>query len=286
MESKYSELKIYTDQSNLELLSTALVMLNIQGIVNLSDDMGVAIYLPTAELNNHWEDKLIKILTQFGIKRSDYQFQQTDNIDLDWGKEWKPYYHKTQISHFMAIVPRWQKQEVKSQYDILMDPEESFGSGEHTTTKLCLQALEQVITDQQSLIDVGTGTGILAIAARKFGVKQIYACDIDAPSVKNAQDNIEYNVGLQNVTLAVNSLLTDVKQTADLITANMLEAPITQLIPQLPAHLNQNGLVIISGILNKSVARITDQLNKQNIKVIHIALENDWACLIAQKENQ
>lgn len=286
MESKYSELKIYTDRSNLELLSTALVMLNIQGIVNLSDDKGVAIYLPTAELNNHWEDKLIKILTQFGIKRSDYQFRQTDNIDLNWGKEWKTYYHKTQISHFMAIVPRWQKQEVKSQYDILMDPEESFGSGEHTTTKLCLQALEQVITNQQSLIDVGTGTGILAIAAHKFGVKQIYACDIDAPSVKNAQDNIKYNVGLHNVTLAVNSLLTGVKQTADLITANMLEAPITQLIPQLPEHLNQNGLVIISGILNKSVARITEQLNRQKIKVIHIALENDWACLIAQKENQ
>ncbi|UQS83527.1 50S ribosomal protein L11 methyltransferase [Bombilactobacillus thymidiniphilus] len=284
-EKRWSQLQIITAPQNFEIITNALIIQEINGIENLPQDTGLAIYLPEKSLTAAWFDQLTQLLTEWGLSSNQYNFKVTTDVDMHWGSSWQPYYQVVPITHFMAIVPSWQRDQVKSNYDILINPEESFGTGEHPTTKLCLQALEQIVDRQQKMIDVGTGTGVLAIAGYKLGIPKIYGYDLEESAVQVARANFALNSS--NTTAFVvqqNSLLDGIDQKADLIVANMLIKPIKALIPQLATHLIAKGQVIISGILPTQVAQVSALLLKQQIKVQQTTCTADWACLIAQKE--
>lgn len=286
MEKNWSQLQILTNPENFELVTNALIIQQITGIENLNHDRGLAIYLPSEQLTKDWCHQLQITLNQLGLTDSAYQLQIIANVNMHWGQNWAPYYQPVRISHFMSIIPSWQKDLVQSPYDILMDPQESFGSGEHATTKLCLQALEEVVNHQESLIDVGTGTGILAIAAAKLGVKTLYGYDISDEAIVVAQKNFNLNCPQEKFQVAVNSLLDNITNSAEIITANMLEEPIRALIPQLAPHLKANGHVIISGILETKIADITQLLKQEHLAIIKTSAAQGWGCIIAQKERR
>lgn len=284
MADNWKQLNILTSQTNFELVTNALIIQGITGIENLPQDQGLAIYLPATQLTAEWCEHLQQTLKDLGLAGKDYQLQVLADVDWQWGNKWATYYRPVRISHFMSIIPSWQKQQVTSPYDILMDPQESFGSGEHPTTKLCLQALTNIVNQQNSLIDVGTGSGILAIAAAKFGINNIWGYDISAAAIKVAEKNFKLNCPQAHFQGQVNSLLDNVDQSADIITANMLEEPIRQLIPQLFQHLHEHGCVIISGILAQKLTAIIQLLQDQHFQLLQTSTAQGWGCLIAQKE--
>lgn len=284
MADNWKQLNILTSQTNFELVTNALIIQGITGIENLPQDQGLAIYLPATQLTAEWCEHLQQTLKDLGLAGKDYQVQLIADVDWQWGNKWAPYYRPVRISHFMSIIPSWQKQQVASPYDILMDPQESFGSGDHPTTKLCLQALTNIVNQQDSLIDVGTGSGILAIAAAKFGINNIWGYDISAAAIKVAEKNFKLNCPQAHFQGQVNSLLDNVDQSADIITANMLEEPIRQLIPQLFQHLHEHGCVIISGILAQKLTAIIQLLQDQHFQLLQTSTAQGWGCFIAQKE--
>ncbi|MBA1434615.1 50S ribosomal protein L11 methyltransferase [Bombilactobacillus bombi] len=284
MQDNWTQFQILTTAENFELVSNALIINHVTGIETLANNEGLAVYLPASQLSVTWQQNLRKTLQDLGLNAADYHFNVLSNVDLHWGKNWAPFYKPVFISHFMSIIPRWQKKSLEGPYDIFMDPQEAFGSGEHATTKLCLQALELFVSQQKSLIDVGTGTGILAIAACKLGIRQLWGTDISSKAVAVAQENFQFNCPQAKFAVQTGSLLTDLSQKADIITANMLEEPIRQLIPQLNNHLNSKGLVIISGILAEHTLSIQELLQQEGFQILQSSFTQGWGCIVGQKE--
>lgn len=283
--TQWWQLQILTDVRNFDLMSAALISLQVSGIANLPDDRGLVAFVPEQQLHSHWCDQLTTLLEQWHLAPDQYQLTIKPQAPVNWGKQWRPYYHAVQITHFMKIVPAWQTEQTIGPYDILLDPKESFGTGIHPTTRLCLQLLEQVVGQQQTMIDVGTGTGILAIAARKLGIKQILGVDIDTAAVTVARENYDRNCHDKAFTVRQNSLLAGIKDKADLITANLLEDPVRQLVPSLANHLTATGQVIISGILASRIQLLAQALPSQ-FTVQQIITTQEWGALLAQKQEK
>lgn len=280
----FNQLVITTAAQNLDLISAVLIQQQVQGIETLPNDQGLAIYLPAQMLNQQWCQQLQEELKQWGIAADQYELHLHENVDVHWGKYWQKYYQPVTISHFLKIVPAWQTGATPAATEILMRPQEAFGTGEHPTTKLCLQALELFIHGQKSLIDVGTGTGILAIAAAKFGVKELYGYDLSAEAVTVAQENFALNQLASQFQVQQNSLLTGVQQTAEVLVANMLLEPLTALMPQINDHLNTSGLVIVSGFLVEQAETMKELLQQQHLVIVQELISSGWSCLVAQKE--
>lgn len=171
-----------------------------------------------------------------------------------WATAWKKYYKPLPIGKRFIVVPQWEKYEEKEQKLVItMDPGMAFGTGTHETTRLCCELLEEFVNAKSRVLDVGTGSGILAIAAAKLGASSVFCCDIDPVAVRVANENIVLN-GVQGIVRAeVSDLLGAVPAAAGgytLVTANIVADVILRMTPQLPALLAPDAVYITSGIID------------------------------------
>ena len=160
----------------------------------------------------------------------------------DWANAWKQYFHPTRIGNNLVIKPSWE--EYKAMPDDLIleiDPGMAFGTGTHNTTVLCMEALEQLVQPGMKVFDIGTGSGILSLAAAKLGAASVRAVDLDPTAVRVASENVEQN-GLESIiSVRQGDLLVGTEGTADLIVANIIANVILLLLPDVPARLNKGG---------------------------------------------
>ncbi|MCH4008201.1 50S ribosomal protein L11 methyltransferase [Companilactobacillus sp.] len=230
----------------------------------------------TEEINN---------LNNFGFDVSNVAVKTSDLDDADWENNWKQYYHPIHISRYLTVVPQWVNYEAQDkETTIIMDPGKSFGTGTHPTTFTCMQALELILGDAKSMYDVGTGSGILSIQARKLGVKDITAFDLDPEAVEAAKLNLQLNDDCKDIEVFKNSLLDGVDGKVDVIVANILADIILQFVPDIQKHLNPNGFVILSGIINEKEQQITDAMEKQGFGVIEVFHLKGWSTLICKQQ--
>ncbi|WP_081454110.1 50S ribosomal protein L11 methyltransferase [Companilactobacillus farciminis] len=208
--------------------------------------------------------------------------------DSSWENEWKQYYHPVKISRYLTVVPNWVDYQPShpDEHIIVMDPGKSFGTGTHPTTYSCMQALELILGDAKSLYDVGTGSGILSIQARQLGVKDIQAFDLDPEAVAAAKENIKLNPGCEDIEVFENSLLDGVDGKVDVIVANILADVIQQFIPDIDRHLNKNGFVVLSGIINEKEALITKQMEEIGFVVLEAFHLKGWSTLICRRKEE
>ncbi|GEO57040.1 50S ribosomal protein L11 methyltransferase [Companilactobacillus bobalius] len=230
----------------------------------------------------------INKLTQFGFNINGVEVSVSELDDSSWQNEWEKYYHPVKISRYLTVVPNWVDYQPKhaDEHIIVMDPGKSFGTGTHPTTYSCMQALELILGDAKSLYDVGTGSGILSIQARQLGVKDIQAFDLDPVAVKAAKENIQLNPGCEDIEVFENSLLDGVDGKVDVIVANMLADVILQFIPQIDSHLNDNGFVILSGIINEKEALITEKMAERGFVVLEVFHLKGWSTLICRRKEE
>lgn len=259
----------------------------IDEIKNLPEDLELTGYFKEGiDLENTISRIKAKILEMksYGLKTGDVQISSYETKDEDWNKSWQKYYHSIDFSRHLAIVPQWEKYEpiFKDQKLIILDPGLAFGTGGHTTTQLVLLALERTLIKPSDVMDVGTGSGILAIAASRLGAKEILATDISDEAVTAAKENIQLNA-IDNITVRKANLLKDTEQKFDIIIANILAEILLDLIPDLNEHLKENGKVIFSGIDYMQLPKIEKALNKYNFKIEMQMQENRWICLIISK---
>lgn len=313
----WTEVSVKTASEAVEAVSSILTELGADGIQiedaneNLnyekSDDSVYVdwsdINLPTngAVISGYFdEDKFqTSILTE--IKRKviqlgefglDYLPGDVVVKDIDnqkWATEWKKYYHPVRVTRNLTIVPSWldYKPSQDEEKLIVLDPGMAFGTGTHPTTRLMLEALTIVVRGGESMLDVGTGSGVLSIAAKHLGVFDITATDIDDVAVAKAKENLDLNPVAKDIDVHVSDLLKDVsKDNVDLVVANILAEVIHPLIPQAMNKLKDGGLFLTSGIIREKFEDIKNAQINAGFKIEQVLQIGDWYGIIASKSNK
>ncbi|WOY88220.1 50S ribosomal protein L11 methyltransferase [Ligilactobacillus murinus] len=234
------------------------------------------------ELLPELEQKIAQ-LREFGLDPGKGTVELAELDDDSWADVWKKYYHPVRLTRYLTIVPSWESYtpETTDEKVIKLDPGRAFGTGTHPTTKLALQALETVVRGGETMIDVGTGSGVLSIAAKYFGVAQIAAYDVDAEAVKAAEENLALNGMQEAITVGANDLLAGIKTKVELITANILAEIIVPLIPQAYECLKPGGIFITSGIIADKKDLIASELEAKGFVIDQILNIKDWYSIIA-----
>ena len=228
----------------------------------------------------------IKQLATFGLAYEPGTVTVQALADNNWATAWKKYYRPVRLTRHLTIVPAWQEYTKTQDGEqlIVLDPGMAFGTGTHPTTRLMVEALTIAVRGGEKMLDVGTGSGVLSIAAKHLGVAQILATDIDQIAVDKAQENLALNPIANDITVKVSDLLADVDQTnVDLIVANILAEVIVPLIPQAWDKLKAGGMFLTSGIIADKLALIIEQQEKQGFIIDQQLRIGDWCGLIAHK---
>ena len=223
----------------------------------------------------------------YGLRTGEGTISTSYIADQDWNTVWQKYYHVINLSRHLAIVPEWElyKPAFPDQQIITMDPGLAFGTGNHQTTQLAMLGIERAMVKPLSVVDVGTGSGILAIAAHKLGAKSVLGTDISDESMTAAKENAGLN-DFADLKLQKTSLLADVEGKFDLIVANILAEILLDLIPQLDSHLNEDGQVIFSGIDYLQLPKIEQALSENGFKIDMKMRAGRWIGLcISRKED-
>jgi len=201
--------------------------------------------------------------------------------DEDWADNWKAYFHTEKVGALLVVRPAWEEYEASPDDIVIsLDPGAAFGTGTHPTTAMCLRELELLVRGGMRVFDVGTGSGVLAIAAAKLGAGQVVAMDYDGTAVKFAEENIQRN-GLDGIiSLGQGDLLAGFEGKADLICANLIADLVIRLVPQLDGHLAEGGRLLASGIITERLADVTAAVTAAGFTVMRAVEEQGWAALV------
>ncbi|KRN65783.1 putative ribosomal protein L11 methyltransferase (putative) [Carnobacterium maltaromaticum DSM 20342] len=224
-------------------------------------------------------------LETFGLDIGANQVETTEVSDTSWATAWKKYYHPLQVTRFMTVVPSWEDYTPKFSDEriIRLDPGLAFGTGTHPTTRLSMQALETSITGGETLLDVGTGSGVLSIASKALGAGDVFAYDLDEVAVRAAKENMALNDYAKDVPVKANDLLKGITIEADIVMANILAEIILLLIEDAWRVLKPNGLFITSGIIDSKRDEVLEHLVAQGFEIEQILQMKDWFAIIARK---
>lgn len=224
-------------------------------------------------------------LRDYGLDPAPAKVSAAGIKDEQWATVWQQYYHPVRVTNQLTVVPKWEDYQPTQSGEklITLDPGMAFGTGTHPTTRLMLQALEIVVHGGESMIDVGTGSGVLSIAAKLLGVDQVTAYDIDETAVRSAKENLALNPAAEGVKLGVNSLLDGIDTKVDLIVANILAEIIVPLIPQAWQNLKTGGKLLLSGIIADKRDMIVQHLLDQGFIIDETMRIDDWYGIIAHR---
>ncbi|KXH87396.1 50S ribosomal protein L11 methyltransferase [Sporosarcina sp. HYO08] len=227
----------------------------------------------------------IERLTEFGLDVGHNTIHTSEIDEEDWATAWKQFYHPVKISERFTIVPTWEQYEPVESDELIieLDPGMAFGTGTHPTTVMCLQALEKYVESGQTIIDVGTGSGVLAIGAALLGADHVHALDLDDVAVVAAKENISLNHVSDRIKVTHGNLLDSVKPGADLIVANILADVIMSFSEDAFTVLRDEGLFIVSGIIVQKRELVKEDLIAKGFDIIESVLMEDWVALVARK---
>ncbi len=211
-----------------------------------------------------------------------WAFTIAEKENQDWSKKWKEKWDVTHVSDRITIVPSWieYKQKRPDEAIITLDPGCAFGTGTHPTTQLCMRAIEKYVKSGDSVADIGMGSGILAICAKKFGAGYVYGCDNDETVIDVAKEN-----AVKNNIDAVFELNTadKVKQEFDFVCANILHNVLAEIMGDLKALMKQGGKIVLSGILDEKKMVVFEAVKASSLKVVEETHLNQWAAIIAER---
>lgn len=227
------------------------------------------------------EESLYFLNERIAADDLDCEVEVINVSDEDWANSWKKYYHPIKAGNRIVIVPAWEEYEKKDGELILkMDPGMAFGTGTHETTRLVIKEIENYVKPGDTVLDVGTGSGILSIAASLLGATSVNAYDIDPTAVRIAKENAKDN-GCNNITVDTSDLLSNVERKQyDLICANIVADIIIRMSKDLYKFAHENTVFIASGILTERRDEVLDAMNKTPFKYVSEISENGWCVIV------
>jgi ribosomal protein L11 methyltransferase len=213
-----------------------------------------------------------------------------DVRDQDWAEEWKRFFRVLHIGKRIVFKPSWETYEAQpNEVVIELDPGTAFGTGQHETTRLCLAALERHLRPGTAVLDVGTGSGILAVAAALLGASSVRGCDTDANAIAAAEANLARN-GVREQVDCRGGTLGETwpwpgpsEASADLLLANISSAALVSLMPDIAAALRPGGCFIGSGFIEAGRATVEDAARAAGLETVEVLQDGEWRCLIASK---
>lgn len=283
MVSNYLQIEDYSDID----LKTCYGDLIDESILNADKTIAsVSVYLPA---DSGAADTLSFLKERFAALGIDAQITVSGVCEEDWANSWKAYYKPVEIGERIVIVPAWEKYEApEGKLVVRMDPGMAFGTGSHETTRLVIGLLEKYVRRGQRVLDVGCGSGILAICAARLGADECKAYDIDPVAVKVARENIK-DAGLDNVTCDSSDLLRDVDVSGggyDIICANIVADIIIRMMPDVGALMNDGAVILASGIICERANDVIESFQAHGFKIIERAEENGWCALVVGKNDK
>lgn len=227
--------------------------------------------------------ELKKFDTEGKFGRLDVELSTTS--EEEWADNWKQYYKPTKISRQLVIVPEWEQYEAPSGVTaVKINPGAAFGTGTHESTRLCLEFVEEFTTPKTRMLDIGTGSGILAVTALKLGAKSACGIDIDELAVKASMENAALNGVEDRFISRLGNLADNVDGTFNLITANIVADVIIQLIPDIPQHLALGGIFVASGIIDSREEEVRKALADNGLYVFDSKNQKSWVALACKKK--
>ncbi len=209
-----------------------------------------------------------------------YTYTAEEIKDEQWADAWKEFYQTEKLGERIVVKPTWETYQAADEEIIIeLDPGMAFGTGGHATTKNCLRLLEKESLAGKKVLDIGTGSGILAICSGKLGADSVLAVDIDADAVKIAAENIAQNSVQNKVTAMCGDLLETVTGQYDVIIANIVADVIIKLLETIEQFLNENGIFIISGIIDTREEDVQSAIAKTSLTVKEIVREDGWVAM-------
>ena len=214
----------------------------------------------------------------------EYTLSTTGVEQEDWQNAWKKYYHAMDIGQRLAIVPGWEEYQTDRTV-ITMDPGMAFGTGTHETTSLCLEVLDARIKGGERMLDIGTGSGILAIAALKLGAAEAEGVDIDPMCVRTAGENAQRNGVQDRFKVLVGDLSDKASGVYNIITANIVASAILSLAPHVPALMAPGAVFIASGIIDTRKEEVLEGLRAAGLDPFEVHEKRGWVCIVCRKED-
>lgn len=213
--------------------------------------------------------------------------------DIDWINNWKQYFHQFTIDDIL-VIPSWEEAEPENEGRLVLhiDPGTAFGTGMHDTTQLCIRALRKYITKDTVLLDVGTGSGILAILSLMFGAKKAIGTDLDICAVDAVRENKEANgIPEDSFELLIGNIITDKEvqdqvgyECYDIVVANILAEVLVPLTPVIVHQLKKGGIYITSGIIDDKEETVAAVVRAAGLTVLDIQHQGEWVSVVARKE--
>jgi ribosomal protein L11 methyltransferase len=199
----------------------------------------------------------------------------------DWSRKWKEKWTVTHVTEKIAVVPSWLNYTPKeNEITITLDPGCAFGTGTHQTTQLCMRAMEKYLKKDNSMVDIGTGSGILAILAKKLGASKVYGCDIDETVIDVCKENAEINKVECTFELNTADKLTE---KYDFVCANILHNVLFELMGDLKNIMKPDGIMSLSGILDEKKDIVLEAINRENLKIIDTISQDQWISYVVTK---
>ena len=215
------------------------------------------------------------------------ELEMKDVDEEDWSNAWKKYYHPVQVGEHLVVCPSWEAYDRKPDQVVLtLNPGMAFGTGTHDTTRLCMELLEKYITPQDTVLDVGCGSGILAITAALLGANKIIGCDIDEVAVKVAGENAALNGVQDRIAFHQGDLTSQVEGSFQIICANIVADVIIRLSEDAGRYLAKDGIFITSGIIDTREQDVLDALEQNGFQVIERRTSGGWVALACKVKVQ
>ncbi|MBO8206932.1 50S ribosomal protein L11 methyltransferase [Prochlorococcus marinus XMU1406] len=252
----------------------------------------VNVWLPVDDWGESFRcdfEKMISKLLNINTPKNQF-FDWSIIKEENWLTSWKKYWAPELVGNHFLILPCWMNlnEKFKDKKIIKIDPGAAFGTGSHPSTYLCLEKMENIFFSDKKILDIGSGSGILSVAARLLGAKEVCAVDNDYLAINSTKSNFQLNFGnLNNLNTFLGSfnevtLKNQFKQ-FDFVLCNILAEVIKEMIPNIYKCLRNNGEVIFSGILNSQKDEIIKILIQNDLKLLDVSTRKDWACISAQK---
>jgi ribosomal protein L11 methyltransferase len=283
---RWIELTVESPSDSVEAVTAILLDMGCQGVAEQgTDPRRVTGFLALDDLASQLESLRERIarLPEFGLSPGG-PVNGRPVEEADWANEWRKYFHPVEIGKRLVVMPSWEEYSGDPARVIVeIDPGQAFGTGGHATTRLCLEALDELIRPGMVVADIGTGSGILAIAAARLGASLVYATDIDLLPRTVSRENVERNGLAEVVHVLEIDAFDEQARDCDLVVANIVAAVIEEIAPTIPARLKPGGLLVASGIVDELLPGVLEALVGAGLELIEIREDEIWRAIVARK---
>ena len=315
---KWNQFRLKTTTEAEDIVSSMLADLGIEGVQiedkipltqsdkeqmfvdilpDIPEDDGCAYLTFYLDEDVDKQELLLKVRQELEEMRSylnvgECTIEESQTEDVDWGNNWKPYFHQFYIDDIL-VIPSWENVEAKDSDKMVIhiDPGTAFGTGMHETTQLCIRQLKKYVTEDTEILDVGCGSGILGMLALKFGAKHSVGTDLDPCAIDATYENMDNNgISRDQYEVMIGNIIDDKAvqdkvgyEKYDIVAANILADVLVPLTPVIIHQMKKGGIYITSGIIEDKEDVVVEAVKEAGLEVLEVNHQGEWVSVTARK---